>query len=182
MQLFKFVLDEDFLQEALYRNPDGAPDIDDVRAWYRDFLTNLHEHILSHLKAVLQVNSKLTKVDYVFSLPTVWGENNRIVERFGDILGEAGFGSGERSSVIIGLTEAEASAVQTAVSGGVKYKVRWALHPHNIVFRLTLGVDCRKGTSYWSVMLEELPYVFPCSRAISESNMDRVSRSSRSNV
>jgi hypothetical protein len=132
-RLFKFFLDENFLQEMKMRNPDGVPgEIDDVRMWYRDFLSSLHEHILTELEAPYQVDSKLTKLEYVFSLPTAWKEKGKLAKEFGDILKQAGFGDGENSSVAIGITEAEASAVQAAVSRGCQYKVRWTAQPHDI--------------------------------------------------
>jgi hypothetical protein len=152
-RLFKFFLDKEFLQEISERNPDGAPgDIYDVKAWYRDFLSNLYRHILEELEAKWQVDSKLTKVEYIFSLPTAWKENEKVVEEFQDIVKQAGFGDGKNSSMAIGLTEAEASAVHTAMSRGHTYKVGWTAHPPGILLGLTQATNYRKEILCWFVI------------------------------
>ncbi|CZR58247.1 uncharacterized protein PAC_08138 [Phialocephala subalpina] len=113
--LFKFLLDPDLLEE-LNKEKSGAEKeiIDNVKKWYTDFLTKLHEHIVSHLEGTWRVDWGVTKVEYLFSLPTKWEKKEGLVEEFGKIVSNAGFGSKENSSITIKLTEGVASAVYTA--------------------------------------------------------------------
>ena len=123
---FKFLLDEEELEranrEALSSNPES---IENIRKFFLDFLAELHEHIVAHLAdAPWLVDWAFTKVEYIFSLPTSWENNEELVEDFRDIAEDAGFGTEENSTLTIGLTEGVASAVCTAKSVGHNYKVR----------------------------------------------------------
>src|SRR6266516_317899 len=134
IQRFKLFLNDDDLENS-FESDIGT--VDDVRMWYRHFLTALHEHIVTHLqRPPWRVDWSSTKVEYIFSLPTVWKDNNQLVEDFKKIVKQAGFGSREKCgrhkncgrhencSVTIGLTEGEASAVYTAATSSEhKYKV-----------------------------------------------------------
>jgi hypothetical protein len=124
-ELFKFYLDKPSLADSFKRNPEGAPGTHhDVMVWYTDFLAALYGHTVAHLKGPpWHVDWGSTQVEFIFSLPTSWKGNDRLVEDFEEIVKDAGFGSGENSSLVIGLTEGEAAAVSTATSLGHKYKV-----------------------------------------------------------
>ncbi|KAH0543032.1 hypothetical protein FGG08_002640 [Glutinoglossum americanum] len=120
---FKFFLDEDHLIEANREIPeDEQYDIRSVRGWYTDFLTALHSHIIAHLEAhPWLVDWSSTKVEYIFSLPTMWKDRDDLVRDFEGIVRQT-FNPGENCSVVIGLTEGEASAVYTAKGIGHQYK------------------------------------------------------------
>ncbi|KAI9768044.1 MAG: hypothetical protein M1839_004204 [Geoglossum umbratile] len=123
-ELFKFYLDKPSLADSFKKNPEGAPGTHhDVMVWYTDFLAALYGHTVAHLKGPpWHVDWDSTQVEFIFSLPTSWKGNDRLVEDFEEIVKDAGFGSGENSSLVIGLTEGEAAAVSTATSLGHKYK------------------------------------------------------------
>jgi len=130
--LFKFYLDERFLRESFERNPQAIPGtIEDVKLWYRDFLSVLHAHISSHLtNPPWLVDLDSTKVEYIFGLPTSWKDDVRLVKAFTQVVGESGFGT---NNVIMGLTEGEAAAVYTAKNLEHKYKVSY-MHITMIVY------------------------------------------------
>src|SRR5439155_22571999 len=105
---FKTFLDELLLVETFKGNPEAAPgDIHDVRLWYVDFLTALYDHIVAQLKNSWRVDWDLVKVEYIFSIPTYWKDNARLVENFEEIVKEAGFGTDGNCSVSM-MTEGEA--------------------------------------------------------------------------
>jgi hypothetical protein len=122
--LFKFYLDKHVLKESFKKNPRAIlGTIEDVKLWYKDFLSVLHNHISSHLTLTnpsWPADPDSMKVEYIFSLPTSWKDDVSLVETFKQIIGETGFGT---DNVIMGLTEGEAAAVYTAKNLGHKYKV-----------------------------------------------------------
>jgi hypothetical protein len=121
---FKYFLDEDELERFFRDKPGGAPDIGDVRKWFRDFLHALHDHIIAYFEGPMwQLDWLSTKVEYVFGLPTLWKERDELVRDFKHIVAQAGFVQRVNCNVTFGLTEAEASAVYTAKSLEHKYKV-----------------------------------------------------------
>jgi hypothetical protein len=110
--LFKFQLQD--IMEGREAEQDGVKiDIEDVKNWYRDFLGALYEHIGEYLFRVLNVDFErgTLPVDYIFSIPTTWKDNHRLVDTFRQVVNEAGFSSG---NVTMELTEGEAAAIFTA--------------------------------------------------------------------
>ena len=125
-ELFKFFLDERVLRQTFENNPQALPEtIDDVKLWYKGFLRVLNDHISRQLtKSPWLVDWDLTKVEYVFSLPTSWKNDVRLVQAFKDIVKESGFGTHN-----VRLTEGEAAAVYTAKNLQHEYKVSWYISP-----------------------------------------------------
>lgn len=124
--LFKFLLDEKFLEDVNRMKPedDERQVIGNVRKWFTDFLTELYKYIESYLESPdWHVDRYSTKIEYIFSLPTSWEYNVKLIEDYREIIGQAGFGSKKNSSVTIGLTEGVASAVYTAKSVKHKFNV-----------------------------------------------------------
>ncbi|KUJ23927.1 uncharacterized protein LY89DRAFT_662708 [Mollisia scopiformis] len=120
--LFKFLLDRDYFRKEFEGNFDAAPGtVDDVALWYGDFLRALHEHIVHCLEDGWNVDLELTKVEYNFSIPTPWADNDKLIEMFRDIVEEVGFAHGNES-VVMQLTEAEASAVFTVKQHKFRFK------------------------------------------------------------
>lgn len=119
---FKLFLDPEFLEKT-FKDSAGCPvgrygDVrsDDVRDWYKDFLTGLYKHIGEYISSSFELADwgKHT-VDFLFSVPTTW--EGSVTNEFKKIVKEAGFGKdSEGHSVNIRLTEAEAAAVYTAAS------------------------------------------------------------------
>jgi hypothetical protein len=122
--LFKFLLDENRLREMNEKTTkDNQYDIENVRGWFKDFFTALHGHIVAHLEdKPWLVDWNSTKIEYIFSLPTSWKDNDNLVHDFEGIVNLA-FKPNKNCSVAIGLTEGEASAVCTAKRTDHKYKV-----------------------------------------------------------
>ena len=116
---FKFYLDETWLP----RGPEEAIfDIEDVKTWFRHFFTALHDHIHAHLTdPPCMVDWNSTKVEYIFGLSALWKEP--LINDFREIVEQAGFITGPNCSIVMGLTEGEASAVSTAKNLGYRYKV-----------------------------------------------------------
>lgn len=119
---FKLFLDPEFLEKT-FKDSAGCPigsygDVrsDDVRDWYKDFLTGLYKHIGEYISSFFELADwgKHT-VDFLFSVPTTW--EGSVTDEFKKIVRDAGFGKdGEGHSVNIRLTEAEAAAVYTGAS------------------------------------------------------------------
>ncbi|KAF4625508.1 hypothetical protein G7Y89_g12658 [Cudoniella acicularis] len=102
--------------------------IENVHKWFVDFLDKLERHIAENLEnPPWRVDFDDTKVDYIFSLPTAWKENKVLVERFQQIIEEAGFASGQNCTATTGLSEAVASAVWTAKVVNHKFKETFSL-------------------------------------------------------
>ena len=121
--LFKLHLNKDYLDMVNKLNPHDQEKIENVRGWFKDFLTALHDHITAHLEASpWLVDWGSTKVEYIFSLPTSWKDNDSLVEDFENIVEQA-FEPDENRSVTIGLTEGEASAIYTAKGINHTYEV-----------------------------------------------------------
>jgi hypothetical protein len=120
---FKFLLDSEVLDKA--NETCIIPEsIENIKKFFADFLEELHGHIVTHLEdAPWNVDWGFTKVEYIFSLPTSWESKDYLVEEFSAIIGDAGFGSEDNSTLTIGLTEGVASAVCTAKSVKHKFSV-----------------------------------------------------------
>ena len=119
---FKLFLDPEFSEKILKDSAScpagryGDVRYNDVRDWYKDFLTGLYKHISEYISSSFELADwgKHT-VDFLFSVPTTW--EGSVSNEFKTIVKEAGFGKdGEGHSVDIRLTEAEAAAVYTAAS------------------------------------------------------------------
>ncbi|RDL38603.1 uncharacterized protein BP5553_02943 [Venustampulla echinocandica] len=109
--MFKFHLDDNFLRERHKNSQTTNTDtLDDVKFWYQTFLTALHGHISRQLQDIWKVDITLTRVEYIFSLPTSWQTNDILRKRFREIIHDSGFGN----DVTMELTEGEAAAVFTA--------------------------------------------------------------------
>jgi hypothetical protein len=126
-RLFKFLLDEKYLEKVNEgKSKDEQESIENVRKWFTDFLSELHNHIVAHLEdPPWFVDWGSTKVEYIFSLPTSWQDNDELIEELKKIVKQAGFGSEENCSVTIGLTEGVASAVYTAKSVNHNFNVSY---------------------------------------------------------
>ncbi|KAI9769557.1 MAG: hypothetical protein M1840_004035 [Geoglossum simile] len=153
---FKLFLDESYMEKA-FRDLDGifgirprprAPNIKEVQLWCRDFLSELYVYITDYLEKIYTRSEWDTmKVEYLFSVPTTWGEESVIME-YREIVKEAGFGAYSNDSVIIGLTEAEASAVYTAMDVYTANNQQHQFQKGNILF----VCDAGGGTTDTAVM------------------------------
>lgn len=125
IDMFKFHLDDALLGQRYTNVPGRTPDtLDDVKYWYRTFLTALYNYIAGELRDVWNVDTTLTRVEYNFSLPTSWKDNERLIRRYREIIHDSGFGNDVRME----LTEGEAAAVFTAKHYGQELTVsKWLL-------------------------------------------------------
>jgi hypothetical protein len=112
---FKLLLEPEVWNGVFGAEPEEAPgDIIDVQRWFQDFLTALYKHIVSYFKTFFTPEKWAKgRVQYVFSIPTTW-QQKTVIDKFEDIVKEAGFGSIKGQTVTIGLSEAEAAAIYTA--------------------------------------------------------------------
>jgi hypothetical protein len=90
---------------------------------YTDYFQYLYRTIEMRLKGELANQWGDAKIEFIFSVPTTW-KPIPTVERFRKIISLSGFGSFPSHSVAIGLTEAEAAAVDTARTMPGIFKVR----------------------------------------------------------
>ena len=114
---FKTLLDPDHLMREIDKFPEDTVSHETVRHWFRDYLTNLYDHIKLKLSAELSnFDWNYAYVEFLFSVPTTWSP--AVVDQFKLILGQSGFYGPEFSShsVTISLTEPEASAVYTSTA------------------------------------------------------------------
>jgi hypothetical protein len=116
---FKTLLDEKCLVRdmQLGRFPGEHFTHENVRQWFRDYLTELYEHITAKLVAELgNFDWRRKVVEFLFSVPTTWSPG--VVAQFKEIIGQAGFGGPANAShtVTVSLTEPEASAVYTSTA------------------------------------------------------------------
>lgn len=149
---FKLFLDPEFLEKT-FKDSAGCPvgrygDVrsDDVRDWYKDFLTGLYKHIGEYISSSFELADwgKHT-VDFLFSVPTTWEES--VTNEFKKIVKDAGFGKdGEGHSVNIRLTEAEAAAVYTAASPHNHIPLSaWGGDAQSVNESTAKGSDMREG-------------------------------------
>ncbi|KUJ23919.1 uncharacterized protein LY89DRAFT_726969 [Mollisia scopiformis] len=111
--MFKFFLDTSYVKKKFGQGPQ-APKPENVRLWYKDFLTAIYTHIVQELRdePKIDFDSPSTSVEFVFSIPTEWKDKDDLVREFRDIVDDAGFG--KTGQVHMDLTEGEAAAVFTA--------------------------------------------------------------------
>lgn len=131
---FKRLLDPDILRgfenTARKRRAQNAanglqeqdiPDPDEVRKWYRDYMSCLY----THLSEVIQRQTgfwESKRVEFIFSLPCTFTKLE-IGRDLLALIAQAGFGTGgERHTVELGLTEPEAAAVYTVKDTAVEFK------------------------------------------------------------
>ncbi|KAH0545477.1 hypothetical protein FGG08_000478 [Glutinoglossum americanum] len=120
-ELFKLWLHPAALNKKFCQNQDPCT-IDDVRMWYRDFLTALRKHIAGYLEDLFGRDWEKSRIEFIFSVPTTW-KQLAVVEDFRAIMKEAGFCL-NKNSVTIGLTEAEAAAVYTVSGDTMRHGIR----------------------------------------------------------
>ncbi|KAH0563412.1 hypothetical protein GP486_002017 [Trichoglossum hirsutum] len=113
---FKLLLDPEVWNGAFADEPDLAPgEIGDVQDWLRDFLAALYEHIVSYFtEEFTREKWEKGRVQYIFSIPTTW-QRKTVIEKFEEIVRDAGFGKVKGQTLTIGLSEAEAAAIYTAM-------------------------------------------------------------------
>ena len=107
---FKRFLSSDFLAEAQKILQETGGDYyvpwnhREVERLYRDYLTKMY--------SCLPREWEEQAVDYIFSVPTTWNEQEEIYQRFKTLFRDAGFGSRPKHRAFIGDSEAVAAAAQ----------------------------------------------------------------------
>ena len=120
---FKTLLDPENLIRERDRFPSDDMSYEDVRHWFRDYLSLLYEHLKLKLATELpNFEWSLAKIEFLFSVPTTWDHGT--VEQFKLIVGQAGFGgpANANHSVTLSLTEPEAAAVHTSTAAAGIFK------------------------------------------------------------
>ncbi|KAL9046507.1 MAG: hypothetical protein Q9214_000676, partial [Letrouitia sp. 1 TL-2023] len=112
---FKTFLDPVRLEQKQAEDPIYSPrTIEEVERWYEDYLKLLYKHIEHKLSSELAGQQwHNAKIEFIFSVPTTWPP--AVVERYRSTIENAGFAQCRNHGLIIGLTEAEAAAVYTAL-------------------------------------------------------------------
>lgn len=109
VECFKLHLDPSFQGDL---RPD-RPTTQVARKWYMDYLRGIHDYIAGVFSDDIP-GWQTQKVEFVFSVPTTW-KNPKMIAEMEQLLGSAGFGrDGTDHRAKIGLTEAEAAAVQAS--------------------------------------------------------------------
>lgn len=106
-EYFKLYLDPDFINTV-----NEAPSLDQVRAWFVDYLGCLFKTINRYLNDVIPRYSS-RRVEFKFSVPTTW-KNPAMIAETEQLIRTAGFGNNSLHTAEISLTEAEAAAVYAA--------------------------------------------------------------------
>ncbi|KAF8242077.1 actin-like ATPase domain-containing protein [Wilcoxina mikolae CBS 423.85] len=156
---FKLLLNREYLNQV---NPGDTILVttERVQGWFEKFLTKLYDWTSKELKALTETNLEDMKVEYIFSVPAAWEEET--ISDYLRIIKQAGFGSVDDHKASIGLNEAEAAAVQTAIYNP---KLPAGYQPGNTV----LVCDAGGGTTDVSVLkvtdvLEKVPQFIPLCR------------------
>ncbi|OCK89977.1 uncharacterized protein K441DRAFT_666849 [Cenococcum geophilum 1.58] len=90
---------------------DKFESLEDVEMWFEDFLRSLYKHTARSLTEFFKIDDWRTyKVEYAFSVPTVWEDSGTVISFFRAILERAGFGETVEHSISTELTEEEAIA------------------------------------------------------------------------
>ncbi|KAF8856169.1 hypothetical protein BDZ45DRAFT_727644 [Acephala macrosclerotiorum] len=110
--MFKFCLSSSFLESKEQENPSNFRKFENVKLWYEDFLTALYTHIVDYVQEDLATDLRSTSIEFIFSIPTLWKDDDLLVHVFRELVAKAGFDAA--GSVIMELTEGEACAVSTA--------------------------------------------------------------------
>lgn len=127
-------------KEGFYDMP---PLHEDVQKYFRDFLAKLYRHIRISINGTLpSLDWEQEMIEFLFSTPTTWPIDTS--EDLCRLAREAGFGSeSQKHSVVLGITEAEATAVCAFSTEDNWFKVcglnletcggllssEWRLHP-----------------------------------------------------
>lgn len=127
--MFKFHLDRHVLRDRSKSAVDPHWEFEDVKSWFIDFLTPLHDHVFNCLQETWP-DFDMRKVECIFGVPTSWNDI-RLLEVFRQIVDDTSFCE---HRVIMRLTEAEASAVFTAKSLGRKFPVSRIYYPVMVGF------------------------------------------------
>lgn len=124
MEWFKTLIDPDSLQKENERHsPQDQVSHEDVRRWFRDFLSRLYDNIQDRLQSELpNFGWGMAKIEFLFSVPTTWSPST--VEEFKALIGQAGFGGPAYANhtVTVSLTEPEAAAVYTSTAASGIFK------------------------------------------------------------
>lgn len=104
---FKLTLDSEY-------EDDRGFNFHQARKWYLDYLKCLHRQIEAFFTERVP-NWHNLSVEYSFSTPTTW-RNPAIIAKVEELIKAAGFVSKGRQTVRMGLTEAEAAAIDAATT------------------------------------------------------------------
>jgi hypothetical protein len=104
---FKLTLDSD------YEDDRGFSCLD-ARRWYFDYLSCLHREIEKFFDASVPRWRDL-HVEYSFSTPTTW-KNPAMIASIEKLVKAAGFADTGKQTVRMGLTEAEAAAIEASTT------------------------------------------------------------------
>jgi hypothetical protein len=123
IEWFKVLLDPVTYEERQSKDPGRFPHSHQVvQDAYRDFFRELCTYIEKQLEEYVR-SWRTAAVEFLFSVPTTWTAVS-VINDFKRLAQEAGFGQAAPShSVRIGLTEAEAAAVNTLKAQSVSYQV-----------------------------------------------------------
>ncbi|KAF2156898.1 actin-like ATPase domain-containing protein [Myriangium duriaei CBS 260.36] len=102
---FKLTLDPEY-------EDDRGITSNDSKRWYADYLSCLYREIQKFFDSSLP-NWRSCHVEYIFSTPTTWA-NPAMIASIEDIIRAAGFANTDRQSLRMGLTEAEAAAIEAS--------------------------------------------------------------------
>jgi hypothetical protein len=111
---FKLLLDQKILDEV-NTEPTAQLTMGQVQGWFETFLKMLYDWTTEQLKGLKVIEKPLqgASVEFIFSVPTTWEEET--VSDYHRVIQKAGFGTVLGHSAEIGLNEAEAAAVHTAI-------------------------------------------------------------------
>lgn len=118
--MFKFYLNTHFVQEKFARVPEDAPKLRYVMAWYKHFLSALHDYIMQYIRVELRLDVNSSPIEFVFSIPTIWTDAT-LVQCFRELVDTSGFALS--GTVGMDLTEGEAAAIYTAKSRDHRFEV-----------------------------------------------------------
>lgn len=112
-EYFKILLDHELLNQV-NSSQTILVTTDRVQGWFETFLKKLYDWTCKQLEALMETKLEEMTVEYIFSVPAAWKEGT--VDDYLRIIKLAGFGSVTgRHTASIGLNEAEAAAVETAI-------------------------------------------------------------------
>jgi hypothetical protein len=113
---FKLLLSNEMLSAANgFLRGHNAPEVspDDVETMFSGFLSELYKWITPQLEKAGRKPFKSMRVEFLFSIPTTW--DRKTVDKYRDIITRAGYGEHPGHKADIGVNEAMAAAVHTAL-------------------------------------------------------------------
>ncbi|RSL86364.1 hypothetical protein CEP51_002855 [Fusarium floridanum] len=149
-RLFKLLLDPKEHKTRL-ANSDNGPKVpetmDQVHELVRQYLHQVYTHLRDEIPKLIRSDTAFSRqlrhktwdslaIDFIFSTPTTWGAP--ISQCFRGIVFKAGFGEKKLHRVMLGLTEAEASAVLTC-----QLRTVGQIHKDDVI----LAIDAGGGTT-----------------------------------